>query len=129
MLRLAIGLVVGTCLTWAAPALAVDHLYGITDTNPRHIVEFDAVSPIAATSDHVITGLVGTPYGMDVSPRDGRIYVITSNGGGSLYLLDPATGAATLIAALSADPTDASAPFTSLPASSYGVDFIPQSNL
>ena len=129
MLRAASALAVVACLAFAAPAFAVDHLYGITDTSPRHIVEFDAASPVTATSDHVITGLAGTPYGMDVSPRDGRIYVLTSDGPGTLFSLDPATGAATAIAALTADPSDPSAPFTSLPGGSFGVDFIPQSNL
>src|SRR3954451_3988142 len=130
MTRAAIGTVaVALCLILAAPAFAVDHLYGITDVNPRHIVAFDPVSPITATSDHVIAGLAGTAYGMDVSPRDGRIYVLTSNGGGSLYTLDPATGAATLLAGLTADPSDPSDPYTSLPGGAYGVDFIPQSNL
>src|SRR3954451_2867992 len=112
MLRLAIALAVGACLAAAAPAFAVDHLYGITDTNPRHVVSFDPVSPVTATSDRVISGLSGTPYGMDVSPRDGRIYVVTSNGSGSLYALDPNDGAATLIAGLTADPSDPSGPFT-----------------
>jgi Ca2+-binding RTX toxin-like protein len=128
MLRLAIALAVGACLAAAAPALAADHLYGITDTNPRHIVEFDPVAPISATSDHVITGLAGTPSGMDVSPRDGRIYVITTSNGGSLYSLDPGTGTAALIAQLTADPSDPSAPYTTL-SGAAGVDFIPQSNL
>ena len=48
---------------------------------------------------------------------------------GKLYSVDPDTGAATLIGQLSADPTDTSSPYTTLPAGAFGTDFIPQSNL
>jgi Ca2+-binding RTX toxin-like protein len=133
MFRAAIAVAVATaCLALAAPALAVDHLYGITDAPAPHLVAFDAVAPLVVNEDHVVTDLVGgdSVMGMDVSPRDGGIYVLTSNAGvGRLYKLDPDTGAATVVGQLTADPTDTTSPYSTLPPGSYGVDFIPQSNL
>src|SRR4051794_11473861 len=132
MFRAAIGLAVAACLALAAPALAADHLYGITDAATPHLVTFEAVAPILFTSDQVITGIAAgdTVVGMDVSPRDGNLYVLTNNGGvGDLYSLDPSTAAATLIGTLAADPTDTTSPYATLPPSQFGVDFIPQSNL
>lgn len=128
----AIGLLVAACLAFAAPAAAVDHLYGITDAATPHLVTFEAVAPIVLTSDRVVTGLtVGdSVVGMDISPRDGGLYVLTNNSGvGRLYSLDPGTAGATLIGQLAADPADTSLPYTNLTASSYGTDFIPPSNL
>src|SRR5438105_381258 len=125
--RAAIGLVVAACLACAAPAVAADHLYGITDAPTPHLVTFEAVAPIGLTSDRAIGGLgLGeTVVGMDVSPRDGGLYVLTNNSGvGHLYSLDPSTAAATSIGQLTADPTDMTAPYTNLTAGSYGTDFI-----
>jgi Ca2+-binding RTX toxin-like protein len=133
MLRASVLAAVGACLTFAAPALAVDHLYGIiTDTPTPQLVAFDAAAPLVVNEDHPLTGLGGgdSVIGMDVSPRDGGIYVLTSNAGvGRLYTVDPSTGSTTPIGQLTADPTDATSPYTTLPLGSYGVDFIPQSNL
>ncbi|MEA2150086.1 MAG: hypothetical protein QOD69_1916 [Solirubrobacteraceae bacterium] len=122
MSRAAIGLVVAACLAFAAPAVAADYLYGITDAVPPHLVAFDAVAPVAFTSDLAVSGLApgDSVVGMDVSPRDGGVYVLTNNGGvGKLYSLDPSTAGATVIGQLS----------VTLPPGAYGVDFIPPSNL
>ena len=80
MVRFAAGLVVCACLAIAAaPALAADHLYGITTSPSQHIVAFDPTNPITLTGDHLITGLgSGVIVGMDVSPRDGGIYGLGS---------------------------------------------------
>src|SRR3982751_1981121 len=99
MLRASVAAAVGACLTFAPPALAVDHLYGIvTDTPTPQLVGFDAAAPLVVDEDHPLTGLGGSDsvIGMDVSPRDGGIYVLTSNAGvGRLYTVDPSTGSAT----------------------------------
>src|SRR4051812_1284039 len=108
-------------LTFAAPALAADHLYGITDASPPHLVTFESDAPGTLTSDRAITGLPAgdTIAGMDVSPRDGGLFVLTDDaaGIGILYSLDPTTAALTQIAVLSADPADTSGPppYTGLP--------------
>jgi uncharacterized protein DUF4394/Calx-beta domain-containing protein/hemolysin type calcium-binding protein/thrombospondin type 3 repeat protein len=122
------------CLALAAPAMAADHLYGITTASPPHLVAFEAVAPIVYTSDREITGLTDPVVGMDVSPRDGGIYVVTKDGGGiaKLYSLDATTAAATLIGTLAADPADVTAPYATLVVpggTGLGTDFNPQSNL
>src|SRR3954462_12584757 len=128
MLRLAAGLALAAGLLFAAPAYAggaFDHLYGITDSSPPHLVTFEADAPGTLTSNRAITGLPGpaTIVGMDVSPRDGGLFVLSDDAGGNgiLYSLDPTTAALTQIAPLS----------VSLPATpeSFGVDINPQSNL
>src|SRR5436853_4476263 len=103
-----------------------DELYGITDATPPHLVSFAPVGPtVTFTSDRAITGLTGgdTIIGMDVSPRDGGIYVLAKNAGnGNLYVLDANSAALTLIAPLSS-------PISIGGGSGAGTDFNPQSNL
>src|SRR4051812_1649183 len=120
MLRAAIAAAaVAASLAFATSAQAwgTDELYGITTANPPHLVSFDPVGPtIALTSDEAINGLVDPVVGFDISPRDGGLYVVTKDGTGvaKLYNLDPTTADATLIDQLTADPTDASSPYTTL---------------
>ena len=133
MLRRAIALAVGACLALAATASAADHFYAI-DHPPaqQSVIKFDAGSPVVPTAQHLITGLASgeSIVGMDVSPRDGDIYALGADAGvAHLYSVDPDTGAAASIGQLTADPSDASLPYTTLPAGEFGVDFIPQSNL
>jgi hypothetical protein len=121
-------------LALAAPALATDHLYGITEAAPPHLVSFESDAPATFTSDRAITGLGAgeSVVGMDTSPRNGVPYVLTvdTSDAGRLYALDPSSGAATLVGQLAPDPADTVAPtYTSLADSAYGVDFNPQSNL
>src|SRR4051812_44867691 len=128
MLRLAVGLALAAGLLFAAPASAggaLDPLYGITASSPPPLVTFEADVPGTLTSNRTIPGLPGpaTIVGMDVSPRDGGLFVLSDDAGGNgiLYSLDPTTAALTQIAPLS----------VSLPATpeSFGVDINPQSNL
>src|SRR4051794_39182671 len=136
-MRTPLGLLVAAaCLAFAAPAMAADHMYGITQGPPPHLVSFEAQAPVVYTHDALIMGFAGGAgegvVGMDVSPRDGGLYVLTNEAGvGRLYSLDPGTAALTLIGTLAADPADSGgAPqYSTLPPGDYGVDFIPQSNL
>src|SRR3954453_18902242 len=133
MSRAAIAVAIATvCLALAAPAVAVDRFYGISNPPNPQVVMFEPGNPVAETQVHLISGLAsGDSFrGIDVSPRDGGIYALTNHPGvGKLYTIDPDTGAAKSIATLTADPTDNTAPYTTLPSGSFGVDFIPQSNL
>jgi hypothetical protein len=61
--------------------------------------------------------------GIDQRPADGQLYAVGSTG--RLYTLNTTSGAATLVAALAADPTDVSNPFTALNGTVFGVDFNP----
>jgi hypothetical protein len=136
MIRAAIAAAaVAASLAFASSAYgwADDELYGITNQSPRHLVSFTPVGPtIGYTSDRAITGVAGgdTIIGMDVSPRDGGIYLLAKNGSaGTLYSLDASTAAATAVGQLVADPADTSAPYNGLNDSTFGIDFNPQSNL
>src|SRR5436305_12951864 len=136
MIRAAIAAAAVACsLAFASSACAwgTDGLYGVTDANPPPLVSFAPVGPtITYTSDRVITGLTAGDgvVGMDVSPRDGGLFLLARNGTtGRLYSLDATTAAATLVGPLDADPADTTAPYTSLGDAAYGVDFNPQSNL
>jgi Ca2+-binding RTX toxin-like protein len=112
-----------------------DELYGITDVNPPHLVSFApgmTGTTLPFTTDQAITGLMAgdSVVGMDTSPRDGSIWVLTRNGTtGGLYTLDPTTAKATSVGPLDAEPTDASSAYAGLHDVAYGVDFNPQSNL
>src|SRR4051812_11868969 len=128
MLRLAVGLALAAGLLFAAPAFAgggSDHLYGLTDASPPHLVTFESDAPATLTGEPATPASPAgaTIVGMDVSPRDGGLFVLTDDAGGIgiLYSLDPTTAALTQIAPLSVGlpPTPAS----------FGVDINPQSNL
>jgi Ca2+-binding RTX toxin-like protein len=132
MVRVALGWAAAALLAFAAPAAATDHLSGLTTAAPPHLVTFEAAAPVVFTSDRVITGLTDPVVGMDVSPRDGGLYVLTSDAGGvgKLYFIDPTTAGATLIGQLTPEPADTTSPHTTLPpGTAFGVDFIPPSNL
>ncbi len=94
-------------------------------TADNRLVAFDPAAPNTLTSSTAITGLQAGDMvlGVDFRPKDGLLYALAS--GGRLYTVDPATGAATLRATLSADPADASAPYAGLTATRYTVDFNP----
>jgi hypothetical protein len=136
MLRAAIAAaaVAAASLAFASSALAwnTDELYGVTDASPPHLVSFAPVNPITFSSDETITGLGANDAvaGMDTSPRDGGLYILTHDNTNNLKLwaLDASTGTATLIGQLTAAPGDVYL-LNQETAASYGVDFNPQSNL
>nr|MBA2544404.1 DUF4394 domain-containing protein [Deltaproteobacteria bacterium] len=72
--------------------------------------------------------LTGVPSGvdlvaMDVRPADGSVWALGSNG--TLFTIDPASGAVTLKATLAADAADGTSPFTALAGTEFGIDFNP----
>jgi len=95
-------------------------------TNDNRIVTFDPRTPNTLVSNVAITGLNAGEniLGMDVRPADGLLWALSSSG--RLFTLNASTGAATFMIALSADPTDLTAPFTALDGSTtLSVDFNP----
>ncbi|MGH8531009.1 MAG: DUF4394 domain-containing protein [Nevskiales bacterium] len=114
----------------AAPDFA-GNVFGVTaGTSPR-LVQFAANAPgiVANGANGVaITGLTGTPsiLGIDFRPATGAFYALASDG--RLYTVVPATGAATFVCTLIADPADITgAPaFTALSGTAqYSLDFNP----
>lgn len=112
--------------TFTASAGA-ETLIGLTTTN--QLVTFDSASPTLAGPLVTITGLADNEriLGIDRRPTTGLLYGIGS--ASNLYTLDATTGQATLVAALMADPSDATLPFAGLAGTSYGVDFNPVPDL
>jgi len=98
-------------------------LIGLTTTNQLHT--FDSAQPINASTAVTILGLAINEQmrGIDLRAANQAVYGVSSLG--KLYTLDPTTGAASLVANLSADPTDATNPFTVLSGTAFGVDFNP----
>jgi Ca2+-binding RTX toxin-like protein len=106
----------------AAPASAGDRLFATTNESTPRIVSFDSGTPGTYLTDKPITGLGGEAIlGLDSRPRGGALYLIT--GANKLYTVDPATGAAALVATLGPSGGD---PFTTLgPSTAFGFDFNP----
>ncbi len=94
-------------------------------TADNRLVSFAPTAPNTFLTNIAITGLTGgeSVLGIDVRPADNQLYAITS--AARIYTIDTMTGAATLKSMLAADPADATAPFTALAGTMFGVDFNP----
>jgi len=94
-------------------------------TSNGRLVSFDRGQPGALRHAVTPAGLLFDEeiVGIDVRPRDGSLYALTSRA--RLYTIDALTGQATRRADLSADPNDATAPFTALAGTRFGVDWNP----
>jgi hypothetical protein len=107
----------------AVPSAFAETIAAITDTNT--LVTFDGDRPGEILSSQAVTGLAGgeSILGIDVRPATGQLYALTSQN--RLYTIDVNTAAATLVAALTADPTDVTAPYSTLSGTDFGIDFNP----
>ena len=96
-------------------------------TAAGRLVSFAPASPNTLITDTPVSGLpMGeTLVGIDYRPATGGLYGLTSNA--RLALINPLTGAVTVITAggVTADPADTTAPFTALSGTSFSVDFNP----
>lgn len=107
----------------ALRGVAAPVVLGLADDN--RLLGFKVTSPNTIDTNVAITGLAGgeTLVGIDVRPKDGMLYGLTSTA--RLVTIDPATGAATVKATLSADATDTTAPYTGMQGTAFAVDFNP----
>ena len=117
--------ILSACLllfVFAVEASAVT-IYGVNTDN--RLIRFDSNEPGTLTLNVAITGVQPGEQvvGIDFRPSNRLLYALGGNG--RLYRLNPATGAATFVAALTADPADASSPFAGLVGSEFGFDFNP----
>lgn len=94
-------------------------------TEQNALLRIDSAKPSTILATTPITGLQSgeSVVGIDVRPVTAQLYGLS--GSGRLYTIDPGTGAATLVAALTADPTDLTNPFTALSGTDFGIDFNP----
>ncbi|WP_257626211.1 DUF4394 domain-containing protein [Janthinobacterium sp. NKUCC06_STL] len=104
-----------------APAAPV--AYGLTDDN--RIVSFKTATPNTLDANVAVTGLAAGErlLGFDIRPKDGLLYGISS--AGRIVTIAPDTGVVTVKATLAADAADASAPYTAIAGTAFGVDFNP----
>ncbi|MES2884543.1 MAG: DUF4394 domain-containing protein [Pseudomonadota bacterium] len=90
------------------------------------LVTVNRAAPGTQRTSAFITGLTAgdTPVDVDYRPDANRaLYLLTNNGGlGSLYTVDPATGAASGRIVLAADATGT---YTALSGTAFGIDFNP----
>jgi hypothetical protein len=107
----------------AAPSVRAEMLIGLTTTN--QLGTFDSATPWMTSTPMAISALAANEgiLGIDLRPSTGVLYGLGS--AGNPHTLDTATGNATFIAALVADPADASAPFAGLMGAAFGIDFNP----
>jgi hypothetical protein len=104
-----------------APAAPIS--YGLTDD--ARIVTFKTATPNTLDANVAVSGLAAGErlLGFDIRPKDGLLYGISS--AGRIVTIDPATGAVTVKATLAADAADATAPYTAIAGTAFGVDFNP----
>jgi hypothetical protein len=97
--------------------------YGLTDD--ARIVTFKTVTPNTLDANVPVTGLAAGErlLGIDVRPKDGLLYGISS--AGRIVTIVPATGAATVKATLAADAADTTAPYSAMAGATFAVDFNP----
>jgi len=110
------------------PTQAPGELVGLTATGK--VLTFNAAAPQqSCTGPMALTGLNAgdTVIGLDTRPATGDLVALAigTAGAGRLYTVNAATAVATPQQALTADPTDTSAPYTALSGTSFGVDFNP----
>jgi hypothetical protein len=107
---------------FSAQALAAT-VYGVNTAN--QLIRFNTQTPGTLDLQLAITGLQPgeNVLGIDFRPANRQLYALGSSG--SLYTLNLTTAAATLVATLSADPTDATSPFAGLSGTEFGFDFNP----
>jgi len=96
---------------------------GLGDDGRLH--SFKPGAPNTIDASVAIGGLNGgeTLLGIDVRPKDGLVYGITS--AARIVTIDPATGVATAKATLAPDAADTTLPYAGLVGASFAVDFNP----
>ncbi len=98
-------------------------ILGLGDDGRLH--SFKPGTPNTIDASVALAGLNAgeTLLGIDVRPKDGLLYGITS--AARIVTIDPATGVATAKATLAADATDTTLPYAGLVGAAFAVDFNP----
>jgi uncharacterized protein DUF4394 len=110
----------------ALTAIPTATLLGLT--TDAKLVSFKLATPATFDSSNTISGLQGgeSIIGIDFRPANGKLYAATN--AGRIYTINPMTGAATIASTLMADAADATAPYTAIMGTNFGVDFNPTSD-
>ncbi len=107
----------------AIRAVKAPVVYGLTDG--ARLISFNPAAPNTLTSDVALTGLSSGErmLGIDIRPKDGLMYGMTSTG--RIMTIDLVTGAASAKATLAADVADVTLPFSVISGTEFAVDFNP----
>jgi hypothetical protein len=107
----------------ATPSAVATAVFVLTTTNEVMVVNAD--NPREILSIKPVNGLEAGEnlLGIDVRPANAQLYALSDHS--RLLTIDPNTGDATLVAALTADPTDSTNPFTALDGTAFAIDFNP----
>ena len=105
------------------PAAVAGDVFVLTASNK--LLSFDRATPATIRTTATVTGLQSGEnlLGIVYRPADGQLYGVGSTG--RIYTINGVTGAATLKSTLAADSADATAPYTALAGTAFGVDFNP----
>lgn len=106
-----------------AGPVTVSNTLALTDAG--RLISFDRAVPATIVGSISVKGLASgeTLLGIDVRPADAKVYAVSSLG--RIYTIEPSTGITTFKAALVADATDTTLPFTALAGVRFGLDFNP----
>ena len=104
-----------TTAATVSPAVAAQTIYALTTSD--RLMRFSAGNACTISGNVSITGLAAgeSLLGIDVRPATGQLYGLGSSS--RIYIIDPATGAATAVAAAAFSPA--------LSGSAFGFDFNP----
>ncbi|HEU4700972.1 MAG TPA: DUF4394 domain-containing protein [Conexibacter sp.] len=116
-----------------APSAASATAFAVTEEAAPRLVSFDPATPGQLVTSVALSGLAAgeTVRGLDLRPVNGALHLLTTDALGTarLHTVDPGTGVVSAPLVLSADPTDATSPYTSFdPANGVAVDFNPVSD-
>ena len=107
----------------AIRAVKAPVVFGLTDG--ARLISFNPTTPNTLLSDVAVTGLNSGEMmlGIDIRPKDGLLYGMTS--AGRIMTIDLVTGAATAKSTVAADVTDTTLPFSGISGAEFSVDFNP----
>lgn len=106
-----------------SPVALATAIFALTTSNELMVV--NAEVPQDILSIQAVTGLTAGEnlLGIDGRASNGELYAISDDA--RLFLINPNTAAATLVATLAADPADTTDPFTGLSGLRFSIDFNP----
>ncbi len=130
------GTIGGGTVLGVARVTPTTNVFGITTDNKLVRISLNDPSMVTVISDpelmppvDTITGLAAGEHliGIDVRSGGAIMYGLGSNGG--IYSVNGSVARANLLGTLTADPMDASSPFSMLSGTSFGFDFDPTNNV
>jgi hypothetical protein len=123
MMKTSLRLLAVAAIASVSPVALATAIFALTTSNELMVV--NAEVPQEILSIQPVTGLTAGEnlLGIDGRPSNGELYAVSDND--RLFIINPNTAVATLVGSLTADPADATAPFTGLSGVRFSIDFNP----